>query len=250
MLHPVGPLPASVYWRRRVLALAAGLAALLLLWLVTSGGSGAGDGGFGQAAGSSSAAPTATGSGASAPSGGSPSETLAATPPAVDPGRPGDGTGGASGAGDPSGGGSGPAGTTAAAPTEAAAPVACSDAALRLTVAPGRPAYPVGATPELTLSVQNVSKQTCTRDLAASQQEVLLYAGQARVWSSNDCYPGGGRDVRTLAPGERNRFSVTWSGLSSRPSCAGTRSRVGPGSYQLVARIGTLRSTPAALTLH
>jgi hypothetical protein len=101
----------------------------------------------------------------------------------------------------------------------------------------------------ITLTVQNVSTATCTRDLGAGQQEVLLYAGTTRLWSSNDCYPGGQRNVRPLTPGQRVTFSVTWSGLSSHPGCTGTRSRVRPGSYRLVGRLGTLASRPATLTL-
>jgi hypothetical protein len=245
VLHPMGPLPAPVYWRRRVLVLAAALAAILVLWLLT--GSSQPDTGSGQSAagpvGNTTPAGTTTLAGTTAPPGAAtsspaaPSETLVATPPAVDPGRPGDGDAGAQ---TPSG---------SAASTEAAVPPTCPDGALRLVVAPGRPDYPVGALPQITLSVRNVSRGTCSRDLAASQQEVLLYAGRTRLWSSNDCYPGGGQDIQALAPGEHDSYSVTWSGLSSQPKCAGHRSRVGPGRYSLIARIGTLRSPPAALTL-
>jgi hypothetical protein len=243
VLHPVGPLPASVYWRRRVLAVAAGLAALLVLWLLTGlGGPGPSGAGSGQSAagpvGNTTPAGPTTPAGAPTSSGTAPSDTLAATPPPVDPGRQGDGDAGTQT----------PTGSPAT--TEAAVPSACPDTALRLTVASERPNYPVGALPEITLSVRNVSRATCTRDLASSQQEVLLYAGRTRLWSSNDCYPGGGQDIQALAPGERDRFSVTWSGLSSRPKCAGIRSRVGPGRYNLVGRIGSLHSPPAPLVLH
>jgi hypothetical protein len=52
-----------------------------------------------------------------------------------------------------------------------------------------------------------------------------------------------------LAPGVVESFEVTWSGLGSRPKCTGTRSRVGPGSYLLVARLGTKASPATPLTL-
>jgi hypothetical protein len=236
VLHPVGPLPPSVYWRRRVFALAIGLVVLLVLWLLVYSG-GSGGSGSGRSAGSltSPSVGASTPAGSAGPTGsGAPSETLAATPPAVDPGRPGDGSGGS---------------TTAPSSTAAAALAACPDGALRVAVTPARPDYPVGALPQITLSVRNVSGGTCTRDLAASQQEVLLYAGRVRVWSSNDCYPGGGRDVQALAPGERDRFTVTWSGLSSHPNCTGVRGRVGPGRYSLVGRVGNLQSPPTPLIL-
>jgi len=62
-------------------------------------------------------------------------------------------------------------------------------------------------------------------------------------------HPLGRRDPQVLAPGATRSFSVTWSGLSSQPRCVGQRTRVGPGTYQLVARVGTLVSRRAALVL-
>ncbi len=47
----------------------------------------------------------------------------------------------------------------------------------------------------LRLQVRNVATLPCTRDLGAALQEVLLYQATKRLWSSNDCYPEGQRDV-------------------------------------------------------
>ncbi|MDX6361056.1 MAG: hypothetical protein QOC85_59, partial [Streptomyces sp.] len=39
MRNPVGPLPSSIYWRRRAVLLSVvGLLALLIVWVVGSGG--------------------------------------------------------------------------------------------------------------------------------------------------------------------------------------------------------------------
>jgi hypothetical protein len=284
VLHPVGSLPASVYWRSRGIAVGAMLLAVLLVWLLFGrggpggpGGPGAGkpDGGTGVAAGPS---PSGTPH---------PSDPLAASGPADDPGRSGGGTagsggggggtGGAAGGGAGSGGagsgdagsggagqggsgegGAGPSGTAGSgtaggggtsAGGAGARPGPCADGALRLTVAAARPSYPVGSRPVLSLSVKNVGAAACVRDLASSQQEVLLYAGGTRLWSSNDCYPGGGTDLETIAPGGRRTYPVTWSGLASEPGCPAPRARVPAGRYTLTARIGTLRGSPATLTL-
>ena len=245
MLTPVGPLPRSVYWRRRAVVLGAALVAIMVLWLVTGAG-----GGDPRATGStgtaSRPASTPTSSASGSPSA---STSLAATPPSYDPGRPRDGGAGTTSGGATSGSPPAPAGTGGSGPVPAAPAAGCSDPALRLTVAAERPAYKVGATPVLILTVRNVSRVTCTRDLGVAQQEVLLYSGTSRLWSSNDCYPGGEKDVRALAPGEQEGFTVTWSGLSSRPTCAGTRTRLGAGRYALVGRIGTLKSPRAPLVL-
>jgi hypothetical protein len=233
VLHPVGPLPASVYWRRRVLAIAAALGVLLLAWVALPGGEG--DGGSGGRQETSALV------GSPSPTGAEPT-SLAATPPAGDPGRAGDAGSGASGAGTAT-----PATTTPSAPPPPPQP--CTDSALSLRAVPERPAYRVGDTPVVDLVVRNVSAAACARDLGARQQEVVLYAGTRRLWSSNDCYPGGSRDVQVLQPGDSASFSVTWSGLSSRPRCAGERVRVTAGTYQLVARLDTLASARAPLVL-
>jgi hypothetical protein len=227
VLHPVGPLPASVYWRRRAVAFAAVVVVLLVGRAVLPGGD---DGPRNTAAAVGSPTPDA----------GTPS-SLAATPPAGDRGGSG---------------GGGPAATTTAAssPTPASTPPPppqpCPDQALQLRVVPERPAYPVGEQPVLDLVVRNISAVACMRDLGAAYQEVLLYDGHnRRLWSSNDCYPGGSKDPQVLGPGDSASFSVTWSGLSSRPKCAGERVRVPAGGYALVGRLGTLVSARSPIRL-
>jgi hypothetical protein len=258
VLHPVGPLPASVYWRRRAVAFAGVIVVLMLFNWTVGGGTGNSNGsgtrpasaqgsGAGQATGHGATAATGTGAPTGTAASGSPSTT--GTPPPLDQSGPVDrGPAAGSTGGDPTG----TATVTASRSSTSAAaepPRPCRDGALRLTVRTVQPYYRVGELPVIELTVQNVSATTCTRDLGAAQQEVLLYAAATRIWSSNDCYPGGSRDVQALLPRERATFTVTWSGLSSRPRCAGTRTRVGPGNYRLLGRIGTLRSTTATLAL-
>jgi hypothetical protein len=234
VLDPVGPLPASVYWRRRALALAVVIVVLLLGWAVLPGG---GNDEPRDAAGAAgSASPTVP---AAAPT------ELTASPPSDDPGRPGDGD--AVDAGGATATTSAPAPTTPKPPPPA--PKACADAALQVTVAPRHPAYSVGQSPILDLRVRNVSALACTRDLGAGQQEIVLFRGTLRLWSSNDCFPDSTRSVQLLRPGAVQTSSVTWSGLVSRPKCAGTRTRVGPGTYALVARLGTIVSRRSPIVL-
>jgi hypothetical protein len=226
VLHPVGPLPPSVYWRRRMLVSATVVVALLLGWMALSGG---GD----------SPPETTAAVGSPPPESGTPT-SLAATPPAGD--RAGAGGGGA----EPADQAAAPSPT----PVRSAPPQPCSDSALQLRVLPERPAYRVGEEPVLDLVVRNVSTVACVRDLGAAHQEVLLYDGRnRRLWSSNDCYPGGTKDPQVLGPGDSASFSVTWSGLSSRPKCAGERVRVGAGSYLLLGRLGTLVSKRSPIRL-
>jgi hypothetical protein len=248
VLQPVGPLPPQVYWRRR-LVLLGGIVLLLMLGLaMRSGGSGPR-----QSAGGSALTSTPTPTG-------EPSGVATITPSPGSAGGPAPGPGPATGATGPSAtppAGTGASGTTPASTGPSGSPGTgpsgplgtCPDAALTVQASTARPAYRVGETPVFKLSLRNTGSQSCVRDVGPRQQEMLLYAGTTRIWSSNDCYPDGGTDVRTLDPGEAVSATVVWSGLSSQPGCAGARIRVQAGSYRLVASVGTAKSKPATLIL-
>ncbi|MEJ2861125.1 hypothetical protein [Actinomycetospora flava] len=132
----------------------------------------------------------------------------------------------------------------------APAPGPCADGDLRVTARTDAPSYAAGRKPVLSLVVENTSDAACVRDLDAAKQAVAVVkkVGDG-LWGSNDCSPGDTDDVRTLAPGEEAVFSVTWSGRTSNPGCAGERTVVPPGSYQLLARLDGIVSDPAPFTL-
>jgi hypothetical protein len=236
VLQPVGPLPPQVYWRRR-LVLLGGVVLLMMLGLaMCSGGSGPS-----HPAGGAALTSTPT------PTGGSGVATITPSPGSA--GGPAPGTVPATGSTAPSASTPASTGTVAATPAGTGPPGPCPDAVLTVQAGTARPTYRVGETPVLKLSVRNTGLEPCVRDVGPRRQEMLLYDGSTRIWSSNDCYPDGGTDVRTLAPGETVSATVVWSGLSSQPGCAGARTRVQAGSYRLIASVGTAKSKPAPLVL-
>jgi hypothetical protein len=160
--------------------------------------------------------------------------------------------------------------TTTAAPTEAApaetppatavpaeptpasepAPGPCADGDLRVTARTDATSYPAGQKPVLSLVVTNTGTAPCVRDLDAARQAVAVVRQPGDgLWGSNDCSPGDTDDVRTLQPGEEAVFSVRWSGRTSTPGCAGERTTVPPGTYQLLARLDGIVSEPVPFTL-
>ena len=242
VLYPVGPLPASVYWRRRAFALAAVIVVLLLIWAVLPGG------GDDRPRDSAAAAGSSTPTGSPGPTDPAAAPTgLSATAPSRVPGPAGDGDGVGAPAGTSATPGPTPVPTTPA-PT-VAPPTTCRDTAIQVTVGPRATVYRVGQQPVFDLRVRNISKLSCIRDLGAGQQEVAVYRGTQRLWSSNDCYPSKARSPQLLRPGAQQTSTVTWSGLGSRPDCAGKRAQVGAGNYSVVARAGTAftRRTPFTL---
>lgn len=225
VLHPVGKLPAAVYWRRR---------AVLLLLVLAVLGTGAWFGAplVGIRAQSEQATMTTGPRPVPALERVVPSYASVATPtPALVPTD---------------------TGTAASATPAVSDPVAggpCTDDMIGLEVrAPASAA--VGSKPTFELLVSNRSAVPCVRALDKGLQEFLLLdsAGN-RIWGSNDCFPETSSDPRTLAPGETVTIPVVWGGLASAPTCTAPRSTPPPGSYVVRGRLDTKTSADTPLTL-
>lgn len=187
------------------------------------------------------ATPSTTSSHGTSPSEGSgrPLATLTPSPGSGGPPAPADDDNPASGNGRTDGS---PADVLPASST-------CADSALLVAVSTDQPTYHVGDQPVIRLTITNTSTAACRRDVGAAEQEVVISVDNDRIWSSDDCSPGGEPDERVIAAGETLHFAVTWPGLSSQPGCAGKHEVAGPGTYTLVGRLGALHSEPARLTL-
>jgi hypothetical protein len=239
MIEPSGPLPPSVYWRRR--ALAGGVcvvAVVLLAWIV------------GGLVGAADDQPVAGTSGSqrlgAAPSSPPPSTRPAGAPPST--------SAAPTTSSAPTTGGPAAANPTTARPTTRPAPIPvrpCPDAVIKVVAQPGVPAYRVGERPLLRLTVVNVGEVPCTRDVSRKLRELVITSanGRKRLWSSNDCYGPPEVDKRTLAPGRPLRFSLNWAGRTSAPGCPLTRTTVPAGTYRVVGKLGPLTGVPAPLTL-
>lgn len=214
-----------MYWRRRVLIVCAPILGIVLLWWMVSGAA-TSDARNGAAAVATATDPDATAARTTAASTGGASTGAASASAALTSAEP----------------------TAPPPPPPPAEPQPCGDDAITLTVAPEQPEYAVGSAPRLILTVGNRSAVACTRDFDSAKQEILLFSGETRFWSSNDCYPETSNDVRTLQPGESIEFVVTWSGRSSEPTCAEPRNPIPAGTYVLRARLDTKVSadTPIA----
>jgi hypothetical protein len=224
VLHPVGPLPAAVYWRRRLVVLVLALVVVGgLVWGLVALLSSPEGGDSG-----STSAPTElpalervvppvaslrTPQTSALPS--RAAEAAPATPPAPAP-APG-----------------GP----------------CTDAMLALEVrTPGQVA--AGSKPTFELVVRNTAPVPCTRALDKELQElVMVDRAGARVWGSNDCFPESSDDPRLLGPGETVVLPVVWGGLTSEPSCTAVRAVPPPGSYVVRGRLDTKASGDAPFAL-
>lgn len=203
MFHPVGPQPPSVYWRRRLVLLGS-IGLLVILMTITV-----------KIATSDGSAPTAAGGGQTTPAVITPVASGSQSHSSAPPTRS----------------------HTTTSTTKSSSPAAppCDAKNLAVAAVSTQSTYHVGDQPVLELQVTNTGPQPCVQDLADKQVELKVYNGESRVWGSHDCQIQPGTNERTLAVDTPVRVAITWSGLSSQPHCAGTRQRVGAGTYTLYA---------------
>ena len=250
MWEPVGPLPATVYWRRRGAAALGTVAVLgLLVWSVLSLAIPARESTIRAASRAAVSAPQPT----------TPPPASAPTPAST----PGAGTspgGEANPIVEPAPVAAGPATAEQLQPDDsprpalpapppipvpATGPVPCSDDMIGVAAEIDAAEHRMGQRPTFRLVVTNISKQPCVRDLDPGRQEIVVWSLDGeRLWSSNDCSNGSTADLRTLVPGQPVAFAVTWAGRTSSPGCAGTRTVVPAGKYRVMSRVDGVISPP------
>ncbi|WP_250402268.1 hypothetical protein [Streptomyces cellostaticus] len=264
--NPVGPLPSSIYWRRRVLMLSVlALLALLAAWIVTSGGGGGKNGADGPngknpastiTPGPSSSGPAysqhpggrdESGGGDTAGSGSSPGGS----------GSDGKGGSGSAGSGDGSGAGGGSAaegggvGTGDALPASSSLPD-CAPGALTLTLRSVHNSYSPDQTPEFELVAKNTGSGDCKVDLGPKKAVLTVTPaeGDDAYWSSADCPKGPASLLFRVGAGRSITYTVKWDRKPSAPQCAtppaGTAKT---GTYLLEAKAAGLAEAQASFVL-
>jgi hypothetical protein len=126
----------------------------------------------------------------------------------------------------------------------------CPEGAISVTSISTAPSFPTGGQPTLGMVVTNPNGPTCQLDVSGTLQTFTVYAADGtRVWSTADCFPGVGTEVREVTPGQSLKYTIKWSGTTSAPGCTGDRAPVAPGDYTVVAQLGTMTSQPTGFTI-
>ncbi|MFJ5938229.1 hypothetical protein [Streptomyces sp. NPDC093071] len=283
--NPVGPLPSTIYWRRRAVALClVALLALLTVWAVTSGGGGGkkpNDSANGSSPTPPSITPGPSGSGpaiSQQPGGRDESGEEDETPGANGgPGSGGSGSGGTdagvdagtgsggadsagpAGAGDPDkngdgdgAGGDGGAGTGAGQQLPADSPLPnCPAGSLQLTLKSVKVTYETGEKPRFQLVAKNTSATTCKADFGPRNAVLTISdAKDDEVWSSAHCPRPGTPLLLRLPAGATVTHAVEWDRGRSAPQCATPPAgKAGPGTYLVEAAMPGAKILPASFTL-
>lgn len=243
--HPVGPLPASVYWRRRLVVLGVPLFAILLIAYACTGTSGTPQ----NTAGAVGPRPTASqaGGGVITPA---PNQTRSGPPEGSYPGSgPGGAvpTGSAAATGTAAAGSGGAAGGTGGGGGCALA----LSIALDRTSNSGPVAYPAGTYPTFKITATDSGSANCTVDASGRSLVVTVMpqGSNTPVWSSATC--SAGSDLRVLGPGDAQTFPVEWKRWESRgQTCPESKlPTVSPGTYTVGAAVDGVATTPVTFVL-
>jgi hypothetical protein len=213
----VGPLPAGVYWRRRAVVFV-GVAMVVLVVSYACGGPDVSKAGSAPTAPATSTAPVQHPSTVQTPAA---SKTTPPTPTAFSL---------------PLAGATGP----------------CTDGELSLVATAANTVVRAGTPVDVTIRIKNVSSRTCSRDVGADMQELRLMDKDIVVWSSDDCSPRTGSDVRSIGPDKELSFTLSWAGSRSRTGAGAVNCSAPspqPATYQLVARLDRKLSDPFDLRI-
>lgn len=200
--RPRGPLPARVYWLRRLIVLGV---AFGLVFGVSR-----------LVAGTSEDAPAPAAQPASGAVTTTPSPRPVATADADPTTRPGPG----------------------AKPRRTSAPLAmptgpCRDSDVRIVPSVER-AY-AGDDVRLPLRLVTVKSPACTWEVSPGTVAVRLASGADRIWSSQDCPGAVPTESVVLRPRPATVVEVVWSGRRSDSDCSRTTQWAQPGWYHLTA---------------
>ncbi|WP_078899395.1 MULTISPECIES: hypothetical protein [Streptomyces] len=264
--NPVGPLPSSIYWRRRVVLVSVvAVLALLTTWIVTMGGGGGKDGDNGangkNPAPSITPGPSSSGPAISQAPGGRDESGDEGSGGSGD--GSGDGSGGGSddgsgsGSGDGSGsggsggsegsGGSGGSGSGATAggvgagdtlPAGSTLPN-CTASAVKFSLRSRHNTYDPEQTPTFLLTARNVSGSDCKIDLGPKNAVFTIAPASSDddYWSSEDCPKAAAHQLYRVAAGSGITYTVKWDRKPSAPECATPPAgSAGSGTYLVEAK--------------
>ena len=207
MTRPRGPLPARVYWVRRLLVLAVACALVFGVGRLLGGGAGGPSKPSAHpaaATASSSATPTAVSTADARPF---PGQTAGSKPgtkaprvrvPLAEPTGP------------------------------------CQDSDVRVVPSLEENAY-AGGDVRLTLRLSTFASLACNWEISADSVAVKLTSGNDRIWSSQDCPAVVPEEPVVLRNRNVTLVDVTWSGRRSDSDCSRTTQWAEPGYYHVSA---------------
>ncbi|MCK1798274.1 hypothetical protein MTQ01_20040 [Streptomyces sp. XM4193] len=261
MRNPVGPLPSSIYWRRRAVALAlVAMLVMLVVWALSMGGGG------GNQAGKAGQDDRGEGAASSITPGPTSSESVPDNRPGGRDEEDEEGSGGADDDNEGGTGGSGSGGSEESEGSDSDAGSggsggsggggdvdgldACRSGQAKVSLVAARNEYAPGERPKLRLTVENTSGTPCKVDVNGDRAVfTIVDSDDSTIWSSEHCAADGSDELRVAAR-EKTTHTLTWKRDRSAASCA-TPSGGAPkaGTYLVEVEIPGLGTAQTSFVL-
>jgi len=139
--------------------------------------------------------------------------------------------------------------TPTAKPTATTAAGICKDSQVRVFATAEDDQNPVGGPVRVRFVVATDSDTKCLRDIGPAANGVVITSEGRRIWSSDDCTPGGEPNVRPISKSAPYAVTVSWQGDVSRPGCPTARPKAPASSYSVTGRNGDVTGAPNTFTL-
>lgn len=194
-----GPLPARVYWFRRILVLGTAFLLVFAISRVLTGGSDASSGPDKVTEVAADPTPTTT------------SQTPTATPTRKPPGK----------------------GRTSHAPVLAQPDGPCSDEDIAVEPDVRKPVG--GEDVTIVLKLRTISADACTWRVSHDSLTLKITSGKDDVWSSRECPRAIPRSTVVVRKAVTTSVDVTWNAKRSDDTCSRQTEWAMPGYYHLVA---------------
>lgn len=113
----------------------------------------------------------------------------------------------------------------------------CTAGTVKLALSSVRNSYTPDQTPTFRIVARNTSAHDCKIDLGPKSAVVTITQDGDHFWSSADCPKGGGSLLYRVPGGSSITYVVTWDRRASAPQCATPPAKTaGPGTYLVEAR--------------
>jgi hypothetical protein len=216
LTHPVGELPPEIYWRRRLVAGAFLILAILVLYYLVRSLFGGGDGAASPDP-STSASPGVTTSA-------SPGVTTSASPGVTTSASPGVGLTGIR---------------------------LCGAADVTIILTATMHDWPGVTQPTFDAAVRQSATTPCVLDTSATDAELLVTSGSVRQWSNLDCAaePILAPEKLLLKTGGTAVLHSTWPRIRSADGCPSNLAAPGVGTYRATLTVQGISSDQAVFAL-
>jgi hypothetical protein len=111
----------------------------------------------------------------------------------------------------------------------------CPTADVVVSLTANRTSYSPTAHPKFTVTVVSTSGRRCAFNIGPRYLALVIHSGSVRAWGSADCVHGSGTQVAMLRRGVPIQQKLTWDRTLSAPGCRPPHTAAQPGTYTVSA---------------